>query len=45
MFFELETFIFEYFIDCLEEIPGLLWDMKYISNDLVFLPFTVFSTF
>jgi len=43
--FELETFISEYLIDCLEEVLGLLWGTKYMSYALMVLAFTVFSTF
>jgi len=38
--FELETFISEYLIDCLEEVQGLLWGTKYISYALMVLAFT-----
>ena len=43
--FELETFISEYLIDSLEEVPGILWRTKYISYAVMVLAFTVFSTF
>lgn len=43
--FELETFISQYLIYSLEEVPGHLWGAKYISYTLMILAFTVFCTF